>query len=742
MTSVGPPSSALRPPPALSNPETALEPGSVPPVITTANDTAALVDQLVAASKEPSRKHIIVLTCSNFMLASPLIREPIYFSRDVMITGEPWQKAPFLYYFNEGIFSLFDYAPDTKLTIEHVMIKYIAAPTGTGDASVLVRPENSTARHWLHLHGVGSMVPRSYLDLLVNLTRTHEGDFAMKLYKDSDGVSVFQNAVVQYDGSLRVEYMEDPVAGITANDVTYVLDVPETLARAEAELAAARAGMPQLPSSGRSLPPPPPTPGMQPPPARRGGRGSVPTRVVAPVLAACVAASLLLLLLLASLLYLRRHRRRETSSSSSSDPAALSLGSGKAGDGKNANVSPKKYAGGAAAAAVSGRDVILDIRPAGSVEGDDSVRRPRQVGAAPVSPLSQVAAAATASGGAAALAHSGLLGSGQQVVEAELARAIRSSHSRSRLMTCAAESHGVELGEKLGSGSFGQVFKATWQATTVAVKVTRLPSSSQGAQRREQMAIMETAISASIRHPNTVQLYTYLLQPAPIRGDAAEPGTAVAGRWPFLRGSLLGPIFGGGSGNSAAVAAQQQQAQASGAGTNSAPRQGCDWEVWLLLEYCDRGSLREALKNGLFAEPAVAATATAAVAVQPQDALQPPTTDGAGAPSSPPSSHGGSSSYSGGALSGAASASAASSLSPPAASSRYRFILDTALDIAKAMVHLHHENVVHADLKARNVLLQSCPSEERGFTAKVADFGLSLRVDAKGTYTSTAVQGA
>ncbi|GAX79853.1 hypothetical protein CEUSTIGMA_g7293.t1 [Chlamydomonas eustigma] len=51
-------------------------------------------------------------------------------------------------------------------------------------------------------------------------------------------------------------------------------------------------------------------------------------------------------------------------------------------------------------------------------------------------------------------------------------------------------------------------------------------------------------------------------------------------------------------------------------------------------------------------------------------------------------------------------------------------IVQTALDVAKALVYLHSKNVVHGDLKADNVLLQSC-SSARGFVAKLSDFGLS-----------------
>ncbi|KAI8463338.1 MAG: hypothetical protein J3K34DRAFT_149057 [Monoraphidium minutum] len=70
----------------------------------------------------------------------------------------------------------------------------------------------------------------------------------------------------------------------------------------------------------------------------------------------------------------------------------------------------------------------------------------------------------------------------------------------------------------------------------------------------------------------------------------------------------------------------------------------------------------------------------------------------------------------------------------------YAAILDTAADVAKAMLHLHSHQVVHSDLKARNVLLKNDGSDGRGAVAKVADFGLAVRIESHDTHVS-AFQG-
>ncbi len=53
-------------------------------------------------------------------------------------------------------------------------------------------------------------------------------------------------------------------------------------------------------------------------------------------------------------------------------------------------------------------------------------------------------------------------------------------------------------------------------------------------------------------------------------------------------------------------------------------------------------------------------------------------------------------------------------------------INNTAREIASGMAYLHGMDILHGDLTAGNILLSSADAADaRGFTAKVADFGLS-----------------
>ena len=84
-------------------------------------------------------------------------------------------------------------------------------------------------------------------------------------------------------------------------------------------------------------------------------------------------------------------------------------------------------------------------------------------------------------------------------------------------------------------------------------------------------------------------------------------------------------------------------------------------------------------------------------------------------------------------------------------------MLPVALDIARAMLHLHSEGLLHGDLKASNVLLDKGPAFDMSGAAssmqqqqqpqqqpragtrligKISDFGLSLMLDADATHVS------
>ncbi|EFJ42610.1 hypothetical protein VOLCADRAFT_119327 [Volvox carteri f. nagariensis] len=160
----------------------------------------------------------------------------------------------------------------------------------------------------------------------------------------------------------------------------------------------------------------------------------------------------------------------------------------------------------------------------------------------------------------------------------------------------------------------------------------------------------------------------------------------------------------------------------------------CTAQIRLVQEYCDLGSLRDKLKTGAFLKLAPSAVVADGV-------LTPPSPPPSPSPPPPPA---------------AAAATATAAATPPHSSPPscvlasppphlrvvdLAAVLDTAIDVARALAHLHREGIIHADLKPGNVLLKGSTSDPRGFVAKVADFGLSMRLENNETHVSNAYHG-
>ncbi|KAG2490227.1 hypothetical protein HYH03_011352 [Edaphochlamys debaryana] len=230
---------------------------------------------------------------------------------------------------------------------------------------------------------------------------------------------------------------------------------------------------------------------------------------------------------------------------------------------------------------------------------------------------------------------------------------VKRSASRANLM-----GDDIKLMEQLGEGTFGKVYRGTWRGVEVAIKTMVLPKNMSGAEKREKMAVMEAAISSSLAHPNVVQTFTYYIKT--VREEAQPPEEVIV--------PAGGVVVGGGGGSSTAYGSSKNFDEQPGTPSHASQSTVHGYEVRLVLEYCDGGSLRDALDGDAFLT---------------------------------------------------------------AGGVNYRGVLDSAADIAKALLHLHAVDLIHGDLKARNVMLKSSggAAEGRGVVCKVADFGLSLKMD-------------
>ncbi|KAK9817737.1 hypothetical protein WJX72_001463 [[Myrmecia] bisecta] len=214
---------------------------------------------------------------------------------------------------------------------------------------------------------------------------------------------------------------------------------------------------------------------------------------------------------------------------------------------------------------------------------------------------------------------------------------------------------GLLVGEMLGRGSYGRVYKGTWKGSEVAIKVIEFRANSD----KSVSISLESVLSTAVCHPCVVNTYKICTTPitsaAPIYSDSA-----------YSQDSNNMSSTNGSSGADSTKKAKGGKSQLM--------------ETWMVLEYCDKGSLEEALDNKWLHSPNVGL---------------------------------------------------------PDMASIYRCLLD----IAGGMDYLHSVSILHGDLKTANVLLKSSNDDTRGYICKLADFGLSRLLDGSQTHISTQSYG-
>ncbi|KAG2496882.1 hypothetical protein HYH03_005281 [Edaphochlamys debaryana] len=228
--------------------------------------------------------------------------------------------------------------------------------------------------------------------------------------------------------------------------------------------------------------------------------------------------------------------------------------------------------------------------------------------------------------------------------------------------------------KELGRGSYGIVHAGTFRGIPCAVKVMVAPS-------LDQPALRELLLGPSISHPNLVATYTsrtarmtdgffdFLEANSlgiPPRDASDRPAAAEGRRLP----RMLQPIpmlSGDGFGDPCVMIAEGGDSLLVLHRILHGLKALVDQRVVVIVqEVCDRTNLMNAIAKGLF-QPAAAWSVRLA----------------------------------------------------------RRALLRTAAEVARGLLHLHDAGVVHGDLKPANVLLHSSRLDRRGFTAKLADFGLS-----------------
>lgn len=197
----------------------------------------------------------------------------------------------------------------------------------------------------------------------------------------------------------------------------------------------------------------------------------------------------------------------------------------------------------------------------------------------------------------------------------------------------------------VGRGAHGTVHKADVNGSTVAVKIVHQSERQEGPDGALYVA-PELELLQGILHPNLVEIYG-------VHGITEDYAKGMDCSGSEDGSDFDSDIFGSPCHMEKDFSCHQSS--------------GLSSQTWIVMEYCDRGSLWDAIQVGEFSIGVMC-----------------------GAP-------------------------------------HYSKILQVGLEIAFGMRHLHKLGIIHGDLKAQNIILQSSASSQKKFVAKIGDFGLCRR---------------